>query len=379
MLIDIHMLKSFPPTNLNRDEGGSPKTCFFGGTQRGRLSSQSLKRPWRTSEYFADLPMGIRTQHLPKLVGEALRAEGVEDAYIDIAMELVAKMGKGDKGQGESEQEEDAGGGKPTSTAQIMFFSHADIQAVADIVKASIDEAGSPKAFKKAKPADWSKALKEQKRGVSLDMALVGRMITDAAFRDVEASMQVAHAISTHTVAMESDFFTAVDDLKQYRADAGSAMMGDVDFNACCYYFYISLDVDQLRRNVDSSPDVQAILSRVLPLFLEAIAYTNPSGKQNTFAGHSTPGLIMVERKERNIPVSYVNAFEIPVRGDRRTGLMRPSVEALSRFVDTFDESFALPIAQRLWFCPAEESVMPANASRVKTLMDLCGRVSDWI
>ena len=66
MLYEIHMLKNYPPTNLNRDETGAPKTCLFGGVTRGRISSQCLKRSWRMSPTFreeiGEEYIGIRTR-----------------------------------------------------------------------------------------------------------------------------------------------------------------------------------------------------------------------------------------------------------------------------------------------------------------------------
>ncbi|RMH70127.1 MAG: type I-E CRISPR-associated protein Cas7/Cse4/CasC, partial [Bacteroidetes bacterium] len=39
MLIELHLLTPHAPANLNRDDFGRPKTAYFGGTERGRISS----------------------------------------------------------------------------------------------------------------------------------------------------------------------------------------------------------------------------------------------------------------------------------------------------------------------------------------------------
>ena len=364
MLIEIHMLKNFPPTNLNRDETGSPKTCFFGGVQRGRISSQSLKRAWRRSSEMARLPLGIRTRYLPELIAQEMENNGVSSEYIDIIKKKVT--GFGNKEGKENDE---------MTTSQIMFFAQEDILAVTKEVIKAINEASSVTAFSKITVKSWQDVLKKQIRPITLDMALFGRMITDDSFRDVEASLQVAHAISTHMVNQESDFFTAVDDLKtDYGQDAGSAMMGDIDYNACCYYFYASLDTDQLQKSIKDSPEVQAALPALLPALLESMAYTNPSGKQNSFAGHVYPGLICIEIKKKKVPISYVNAFEKPVRNVE--GYMTPSVKALVQSIDQFDRCYALPIEKRLWFS-LNGDAMPVKAERVETLSALLAQVAE--
>ena len=366
MLIELHMIKNFPPTNLNRDESGSPKTCFFGGSQRGRISSQSLKHAWRRSSEFARLPLGIRTRYLPDLISDELAQNGVADEYLSIVQRKITGFGSKDGSEGEER-----------TTSQIMFFSQDDIVAVAQIIRKAIDESGSLANFQKIPVKQWQDVLRKQVRPITLDMALFGRMITDDSFKDVEASLQVAHAISTHTVNQESDFFTAVDDLKlTYGQDSGSAMMGDTDFNACCYYFYASIDIDQLRSNIEGSNEVKRVFQQILPTLIESMAMTNPSGKQNSFAGHAFPALICVERKEKKVPVSYVNAFEVPVRSTN--GYTIPSILALVKTINRFDQCFGLAIDQRLWFSPTDASV-PDHADKVETLASLMESVGNWL
>lgn len=366
MLVEMHMIKNFPPTNLNRDETGSPKSCFFGGAQRGRISSQSIKHAWRRDSEFSRMPLGIRTRYLPELIAKELANRNVDKEYMDIVKKKMTAFGNRERKENDD-----------LITSQVMFFAKEDIIAVADEVEKTIRETGSPKKFEDIKVKQWQDVLKRQTRPVTMDMALFGRMITDDSFRDVEASLQVAHAISTHTVNQESDFFTAVDDLKmEYGEDAGSAMMGDTDYNSCCYYFYASLDTDQLINNIEKNEEAMEVLPDLLPLLLQAMAYTNPSGKQNTFAGHTYPSLICVERKMKKIPISYANAFEKPIRSSM--GYTSPSIKALANTIDQFDQCYALPVEERLWFCPSEEA-MPQNAVSVKTMPDLLKQVGLWL
>lgn len=361
MLIEFHIIKNYPPTNLNRDETGAPKTCFFGGAQRGRISSQCLKNTWRRAESLSNKDLGIRTRYLPDLVAIELEKRGVSTDFIKAAKKKISGFGNKDG------KEADDG-----RTTQIMFFSKQDIQAVTDAVLASIKDSVSLSEFEKIKAKQWQDILKIGKvRPVTLDIALFGRMITDDSFADVEASMQVAHAISTNEVNMESDFFTAVDDLnKQFSDDAGSAMMGDTDYNSCCYYLYASLDTAQLFKNLQSSPEALQTAKTILPILLEVMAYSNPSGKQNSFAGNVYPSLIFVECKEKNIPISYVNAFEIPIKGSYGKGLIKQSIEKLAAEINKFDATFNLPAEKRLWFS-TEDAALPNKAEKVATLSDL--------
>ena len=348
MLIEIHMLKNFPATNLNRDDTGAPKNCIFGNIQRGRISSQCLKRSWRTSPIFQkDMAghLGTRTRKMPQLVAERLREKGVAEEYLPAVQKRLTGFGN------KSGKETDTG-----ATSQVVIAPE-DIDAIADTVKSVIEECGSVKEFEKKKASDLEALVKgAANRPVSLDIALWGRMVTSTAFADVEASMQVAHAFSTNKVIMESDSFTAVDDLIDGQEELGSGMMGEVDYNSACYYIYASIDTDKLKDNLQHADDPGALVKAAVPALLRTMAYTNPSGKQNTFAGHSLPSAVLVECKEEPIPVSYANAFVSPATAGREGDLVMASIEKLMRHVKTTMEDFpSLGGGRRFWFCTGGE------------------------
>lgn len=357
MLLEIHMLKNYPSTNLNRDDSGSPKSCIFGGIERGRISSQCLKRSWRTSEYFAqsvNCQLGIRTRKLPELVCEELSKMGVSDEYIAIAKTKVSAFGN-------KEGKAEKGG----ITSQIIIYSPQDITAVAKKVYDGIQIAGSLKAFDSMNVTEWQKQMKDVKtRPITLDIALFGRMVTSDAFEDVEASMQVAHAISTNRVTMENDYFTAVDDLVSgsFENDAGAAMIGDIDYNSNCYYIYAAIDVDQLQRNLKYTPEVQKMIYNAIPALIQTMAFSSPSGKQNTFAGHVLPEIVMVECKDKKVAVNYVNAFVSPARQHGDINLVRDSVDKLVNEVDLCDQNYALVVRERMWF-DARHQCAPKKAT----------------
>lgn len=345
MLVEIHMLKNFQPTNLNRDDTGAPKTCMFGGVQRGRISSQCLKHSWRTSdllkEAVGERNIGIRTRKLPDLIAEKLEGYGVQEEFISVIRTAVT-------GFGTKEGKET----KDEKTAQVIAYSPDDIQAITELILKKLESCKTVKEVEKIKAKELQEIMgKNTKRSVTLDMALFGRMVTSDAFADVEASMQVAHAISTNKVFMESDYFTAVDDLiSGSETETGSAMIGDIDYNSSCYYIYASLDTDKLRENLRYCEDADEIMQKIVPVMLETITRTNPSGKQNSFAGHSLPSAILVECKDKHIPVSYANAFEVPVKPDREHGLIYNSIVRLQKECEEIARDFGIPVTRRLWF-----------------------------
>lgn len=374
MLYEIHMLKNYPPTNLNRDENGAPKTCLFGGVNRGRISSQCLKRTWRTSSVFQQEigaeNLGVRTRKLPDLVGDKLLEMGVPENYVELVVPKISGFGT----------KEGTENKKGSYTAQVIFFGPQDIQAAAEAVKGILDRCKNEKEVKALKGKDLQAAVSGVKdRAVTLDIALFGRMVTSDAFRDVEASMQVAHAISTNKVAVESDYFTAMDDLLRGETadESGAAMIGDIDYNSSCYYIYASLDTDVLKENLKDAENADEIIAKAVPALLRTMAFTNPSGKQNSFAGHVLPGAVLVECKNTKIPTSMVNAFVEPVRGGGRD-LLGNSVERLAREVDSISEEFGLPVEKRLWFCVDKYDMAPQCEVQIcKTFPELVNAVAE--
>ena len=355
MLIEIHMLKNYPPTNLNRDDTGAPKTCMFGGVSRGRISSQCLKRSWRTATLFQEAVgtenLGVRTRKLPDLVTKKLLA-------MDVDPDCVAVIAPKITGFGNKDGKETKGG----KTAQVVFYADADVDAIAQIVKEKMDACSSIKEIKALKAKDLQAAVKSAEvRPITLDIALFGRMVTSNAFRDVEASMQVAHAISTNKMTMESDYFTAMDDLLsgENLDELGAGMIGDTDFNSACYYVYASLDTDALLKNLEFTDHAEELVQNAVPALIRTMALTNPSGKQNSFAGNVLPSAMLVECKEQKIPTSMVNAFVEPVRPNQDGDLVYNSIVRLASEADMLSRNYGLEVTRRLWFCVDKYQVTP--------------------
>jgi CRISPR system Cascade subunit CasC len=392
MLIEIHMLQNHSPSNLNRDDTGSPKEAKFGGWNRARISSQCLKRSIRRSDIFQQEMKGCianRTRRLPELVREKLLSEGLSEELAEVAAKKASGFGNS-KG---TEQKPDKKG--TYATAQTMFLTEDDVNAVAKVLKQAALEAASPEKFDKDDKTDYqAKARAEGYRPVTVDIALFGRMITSEAFRDCEASAQVAHAISTHKVDHEYDYFTAVDDLKKasdVEEDAGADMIGDVEFNSACYYKYFSVDFDGLvanltgesagRKNIpaDEKADAVDLASRTVDALLKSAILTTPSGKQNTFGAHQLPAAVLVEVRPYNSPVNYANAFVDPARPTSGKSLVEVSMDKLSKHVAALTNGFNLETKARFLLAPEYPEFGAEGVERVPDLKALCGRLKGMI
>ncbi len=338
VLIDIHLLQNHAPSNLNRDDNGSPKDAVFGGYTRARISSQCLKRSIRRSDVFkeafaADGLLSNRTRLFPVLLRERLGRLGVPPETVDAISRRAPEFGRESaKGRasdnGEGDAQTDAGAeavaGGDGQTAQLIFLSDTELDTMAEKLVRLHEEKG-PKGFTKMKIDELTRALGSSVPR-SVDIAMFGRMTTSAAFEDVQAAVQVAHAISTHRNEEEFDYYTAVDDIS---GESGAGFIGDTAFNSATYYKYLSVHWEAL---LDHLGDAE-VARRAVQALIEAAALAQPTGKQNSFAAHNLPDLLLVEVRERNLPVSYANAFLKPVRAGQGQSLMEASMDALATYI----------------------------------------------
>lgn len=335
-IVEIHVLQNFAPSNLNRDDTGAPKDAFFGGVRRARVSSQCLKRAVR-GHFGGLVGRGIIT---PEDI--ACRTKRVLDA---LAAALVQK----------GRPEEDARNKTRLAMAAIrlpikedgksqvlLFLGQREIANLADVIHArwdsivegetvSADEKKSGKAKKKAAQSadpELKKALEKVfDGGKALDVALFGRMLADMPEKNQDAACQVAHAISTHSVEREFDFYTAVDDRKP-EDSSGADMMGTVEFNSACFYRYAVVDWEKLAANLQQDRELAAAGVRA---FLEGFVVAEPTGKQNSFAAHNPPEFIAVSVRRDAAPRNLANAFENAVRVGRDESLTGKSAGRLIR------------------------------------------------
>ncbi|AOS64802.1 type I-E CRISPR-associated protein Cas7/Cse4/CasC [Actinoalloteichus hymeniacidonis] len=345
MIIELHLLQSFPVSNLNRDDMGQPKTATFGGVPRGRISSQCLKRSARQlfgKNGLREDETGVRTKRLLHQAAVTFVEKGYteEDARL-IVEEGLATLGFGiDRSTQLTEYLLFVGREASSFLAQYCIDRQSELEVKVTERKDAAAKATQKKTTAKdgAKPAVKAAKTKPSKEQVAAashildarkvaDIALFGRMIADNKGFNVDAASQVAHAISTHAVATEFDYYTAVDDEKP-EDSAGADMIGTVDFNSACYYRYANVDLGQLLKNLDGDAD---LLARTASAWLHAFVQARPSGKQNSMAALTMPHTMLGVVRDAG-SWNLANAFLKPVDS---LDVMTDSTELLLRHFDS--------------------------------------------
>lgn len=363
MLVQIHLIRNFSPSNLNRDDLGSPKTCYFGGTLRARISSQCIKRSIRRSEYFRGLQGCIRTRRLAYLI--AGRASGItrndlllgvkdnqiSEDFLSATTDALKKCGLMGKDEKSADQEE---------SKAAIFISWNAVENMANSIRENIHSEELPMKF--------AKIISQET--YYPDIALFGRMLEPAGskereeggkgkkdtskiwkdlVRNVEASLQCSHALSTHTIYPEVDYFVAADDIPG--EDAGAAFLDEFLYTSACFYLFFSIDWNQLLKNLNGFPgNKEHLAAHTVGAFLQAAALVTPTGKQNSFAAHNPASGVMVELRD-GTPISYANAFVKPVEASSGQDLVARSIAQLAHYVRSMDKGFGKP-RYRAWFSP---------------------------
>jgi CRISPR system Cascade subunit CasC len=316
MFVELHMIQNFAPSNLNRDDTNNPKDCEFGGVRRARISSQCIKRAIRRSPVFAEtteVGIGTRTKRLVKRLRKRLMEAGkseeeANEVLTDFVPLYASKLDNRDD--------------EVKKTAVLLYVGDEEMDHVADTLLEEWDQLAEKKALKTVA----RRLVREHKGHTSApDIALFGRMLAEKPALNLDAACQVAHAISTHPVTMEMDFYTAVDDLATDE-ETGAGMMGFTGF-----------DWNQLVENLNDDPD---LARRTVEGFLRAAVAAVPTGKQNAFAAHNPPDFLLAVVRDDGMGWSLTNAFEKPVRAGRGSGLVGPSVEALDRYWGRLSQAY---------------------------------------
>lgn len=333
MKLEIHILQNFAPSNLNRDDTGSPKDCELGGVRRARISSQCFKRAIRQAfkerGLLAHDELAARTKRLVLQIADRVVAStpSIERDVAQRAAVRALEAGKlkTDPGTLKTQYLLFLPARAIDALARIVAEHHAVLGCAAADVEPADDDAKKRKATKsrKAEKADAKSAIdpKIQKAVAEVladsaktpELALFGRMITDEPVWNVEAACQVAQAISTHRVAMEFDFYTAIDDLKP-NDTAASDMMGTVPFTSACFYRYLVVDVADLIKNLGGDDAARAQAKRTMDALIRAAVLAVPTGKQASMAAHNPPSLVLCDVRDKSEPRSLANAFVAPVR-----------------------------------------------------------------
>ena len=298
--IQLHALTVYAPSNLNRDDTGRPKTARFGEAERLRISSQALKRAIRTSEAFKTRVgghHGDRTQRLGEDLRLHLISKGMSDADALKGARAIAEI------FGKIKPEKDK---TPTFIEQLAFVSPEERAAAMELADKFAAGEALPATAKEMVPTILRRA------DTATDIAMFGRMLADNPDYNREAAVQVAHAITTHKVEVEDDFYTAVDDLKKPAEDAGAGFIGELGFGSGVFYLYACIDRDQLEKNLGGD---KALAKVAIEALVEGLATASPTGKQNSFASRARASYLRAEKGTQQ-PRQLSAAFFKPVRGD---------------------------------------------------------------
>lgn len=315
MFVELHFIQNFAPSNLNRDDTNTPKDCEFGGVRRARISSQCLKRAIRLHPLFSQysgVAASERTRMLVKELTERLIASGkakqeAQDHAKEFARYYSSKKGKLDG----------------SKTSIMLFLSLTEL----NVIQKELLKPQNWGNIKGIKTLAESFAKGTKNRSGAPDIAMFGRMLAARPETNVDAACQVAHAISTHRVSMDIDFFTAVDDLGQ--SESGAGIMGVTSFNSACFYRYACVDFEQLLENLGG--DI-SLARKTLEGFIRASVNAVPSGKQNSFAAQNLPSFLMAATRTDGICWSLANAFENPIMPKKDQGLVIASIGALDTY-----------------------------------------------
>ena len=321
--IQLHLLTAYAPSNLNRDDLGRPKTAKMGNTDRLRISSQSLKRAWRTSDCFYQSlsdHIGVRSRRFARdWVYKPMIDNGISEK---IAKESAIKIaGQFGKVKNEKSPKD------PLSNLeieQLVHISNYEQQAIKQLVDLLTSE--------KREPTDNEVKLL-RKENSSIDIALFGRMLADSPAFNIEAACQVSHALGVSTVTIEDDFFTAVDDLNNNDVDAGSAHLGERGFASALFYTYVCISRDLLLENLNGD---EVLVEKTLKALTESAAKVAPTGMQNSFASRAYTSYLLIEKgnqQPRSLAVAYFN----PIRSQ---DLVNDAITRLEEQRDKFDKVY---------------------------------------
>ena len=330
--LQLHLLTAYPPANLNRDDLGRPKTAVFGGRTRLRISSQSLKRAWRTSDVFQESlagNVGTRTKRKGGEIFSELFARGIDRTKaVEWAWTIAKEFGKPKTSESKLEKAlkklDESEIDELLQIEQLAHFGPLEDQAIEKLIETIVSRAEGP--------SEKDLSLLRKKPGAA-DIALFGRMLASSPAFNQEAAAQVAHAISVNTVQVEDDFFTAVDDLNSGEEDMGAGHMGEVEFGAGVFYLYICIDRELLVENLGGD---QELAGRTIRALAEAAATVAPRGKQATFASRARASFILAEKGNQQ-PRSLAVAFLDPVR---KNPMLEEAVARIEETVEKMDRVY---------------------------------------
>ncbi len=400
--LQIHTLTSYPAALLNRDDVGFAKRIPFGGASRLRVSSQCLKRHWRTFEGDGDIasiardggefvPMAVRSRRsFEEHVFKPLVATGVTVGLADAVTERVMAAVLGESAKAKKEKAEGKKGKKkddapaerePIQTGQVTVLGKPELDYLLslakDIARAADTEAGVDKAAKATLTAERLENLKSLRAGAGLDAALFGRMVTSDFLARTDAAVHVAHAFTVHAEESESDYFSAIDDLERRDESLGSGHIGSSELTSGLYYGYVVVDVPLLVSNLEGgdrrnwSGQDRRLAAEVVRRLVQLVPTVSPGAKLGSTAPYAYSHFVLAEWGTAQ-PRTLANAFESPViaSGD----LLRASYASLVEYVQEVDSAYGRKTDRRCVAIRAPESLglIGADKGTLDQLAEFC-------
>lgn len=351
LYIDVHVLQTVPPSNINRDDTGSPKTARFGGVKRARVSSQAWKKATRDlfPDYLDENELGQRTMHAVQLIADnvmELLPNADAEKVMDAAEKALSATGINVK---------------KNVTGYLLFVAPGQVDALAQLAVRLLNT-GEPIDKKTAR-----EILDVKKRPLlnAVDIAMFGRMVADAPDLNVDASVQVAHAIGIGRMEPEFDYYTALDELSP-EDNAGAAMIGTTEFTSSTMYRYASVDVLHLCENLGSAQ----VACRGIEAFLKSFIMSMPTGKQNSFANRTLPAAVVIQLRNTQ-PVSLVNAFEKPVEPKEDKSQVEIACNRLAEQEKAIDKAFGVSPKCSFAIVASPDAVVLSNALPDADVVDL--------
>lgn len=353
--LQIHYLTSYPSALLNRDDAGFAKRIPFGGSVRTRVSSQCLKRHWRTFDGEHSIgELGERSirsrQTFERFVVQPLVAENMDRSLVEKATELLMAevLGQSAKAKKKSAESEND---SAVETGQITVLGKPEIDYLRSIVRDLVQRSSSVKELEaefkdNKKRAEnrtvWAKNLKEL-GGSGIDAALFGRMVTSDILARRDAAIHVAHAMTVHAESSESDYFSAVDDLVRSDDSLGSGHIGSTELTSGLYYGYVVVDVPLLISNLaggtsdEANGEDRELAGRVIQNLIHLVATVSPGAKLGSTAPYAYAHWVMVEAGDAQ-PRTLANAFLTAVR--ERPDLLANTYNALENHLQGLDRMY---------------------------------------
>lgn len=361
--VQIHMISSYPPANVNRDDLGRPKTAVLGGKNRLRISSQCLKRTWRTSNVFQEAlgnKKGFRTKELGKAIKESL-TEG--RPLWDVMSDKEENLGSRETVDGKTAKdwagqiiEEFGDVDEGLQHSQLVFVTPEEIEKIDELLLTLIENDREPGDEELDLLRNTTKAV---------DVAMFGRMMAKKPDKSIEGATQVAHALSTHEVVVENDYFSAVEDLNQFREDAGAAHLGNREFASGLFYLYTAINRSLLERTLgtqkgkEGGGDIKELASRSIEALVKAMATETPVGMKNSYGSSTYASYALVEKGNKQPRNLSSQAFIDPVQGG---DFLSSSIQKLKESYKRLDEVYGNSLRRKEMHVPAGEGTLEGVA-----------------